>query len=208
MLGTQLKVLYCDEHLVVINKAHDLLSVPAKNTALSNAATQLQHLFARPVHVVHRLDMSTSGLMVFAFNKPTLVALQQQFSQRLVHKVYESLVFANPSGKSGVINAPLCVDWANRPKQKVDYIQGKPALTRWQKLSSSGNFSRLELHPYTGRSHQLRVHLMHIGHAILGDELYAKSAQQQGRLMLHAKALGFIHPKSQSTLLFSCAAPF
>lgn len=202
------EVLYCDADLLVINKPSGLLSVPAKDISLSNAQNLLAHSFALPVHVVHRLDMSTSGLMVFAFNKPTLVSLQQQFSQRLVHKVYEGLVFANPRGKSGVINAPLCVDWANRPKQKVDYIQGKPALTRWQKLSSSGSFSRLELHPYTGRSHQLRVHLMHIGHAILGDELYAKSAQQEGRLMLHAKALGFIHPKSQSTLLFSCAAPF
>lgn len=203
-----LKLRYWDKHLVVIDKPHELLSVPAKNITLPNAYQQLTQLFNQSVHVVHRLDMSTSGLMVFAFDKATLVALQKQFRLRTVDKVYECLVINTPKGSSGVINAPLLVDWPNRPKQKVDYIDGKKALTRWKKLSQTHNFSRLELYPHTGRSHQLRVHMMHMGHAIIGDELYAPKTHQKGRLMLHAKTLSFIHPDTQTSVCFQSPAPF
>lgn len=203
-----LKLRYWDKHLVVIDKPHELLSVPAKDVTLPNAYQQLAQLFNQTIHVVHRLDMSTSGLMVFAFDKTTLVALQKQFRLRTVDKVYECLVINTPKGSSGVINAPLLVDWPNRPKQKVNYLDGKKALTRWRKLSESNDFSRLELHPHTGRSHQLRVHMMHTGHAIIGDELYTPKNHQKGRLMLHAKTLSFIHPYRRTGVSFQSPAPF
>lgn len=202
------EVIHFDEQFVVINKPHGLLSVPGKNLNLPNAYQHLNELLGQTVHVVHRLDMSTSGLLMFALNKSALVQLQRQFSQREVHKVYECLVTNNIKGQQGTINAPLLVDWPNRPKQKVDYIQGKSALTRWRKLSGNQEFSRLELYPHTGRSHQLRVHLMHIGHSIIGDELYAQEKHRRGRLMLHAKELYFKHPKNHKPICLTSPTAF
>lgn len=203
-----LPIVYQDSHLVVINKPHDLLSVPAKDTSLPNAHCLISELLNQHTFVVHRLDMSTSGLLIFALTKPALLELQRQFREREVQKTYECLVIGNPKAQQGAINAPMKVDWPNRPKQAVNYLQGKTALTRWKKLSSNSSFSRLELYPHTGRSHQLRVHLMHIKHAIIGDELYADAAASRGRLMLHAKKLAFRHPDSKTDININIDAPF
>jgi tRNA pseudouridine32 synthase/23S rRNA pseudouridine746 synthase len=144
--------------------------------------------------VVHRLDMATSGLVVFGRGAAAQRALSIAFADRGVHKRYEAVVAGLVAHDSGEINLPLAADWPNRPRQQVDHATGKPSLTRWQVLArnEAAGTTRLALTPVTGRTHQLRVHLAAIGHAIVGDALYASPAWAQAapRLLLHACALG------------------
>tara|TARA_B110000259_G_C13893815_1_gene354033 strand:- start:380 stop:844 length:465 start_codon:yes stop_codon:yes gene_type:complete len=154
--------------------------------------------------------MDTSGAMIFALNKVTQRSLNMQFEKRIVKKTYEARVFGNIKNDSGSINLPLIVDWPNRPLQKIDIKMGKSALTHWRVIKREENVTRVELIPETGRTHQLRVHMMALGHTILGDRFYGNSNEINlaDKLQLHAKKLVINHPKSNKVLTFEAPLPF
>ncbi len=157
--------------------------------------------------VVHRLDMATSGLIAFARGVEMQRRVSRMFCEREVEKRYEAVVSGVMEHATGEVNLPIVADWPNRPLRKIDAELGKPSLTRYRLLSQEDNASRLELEPFTGRTHQLRVHMAAIGHPILGDALYGDTASAQ-RLLLHACSLSFPHPLSGRPLNFSSAPPF
>jgi tRNA pseudouridine32 synthase/23S rRNA pseudouridine746 synthase len=197
-----------DDDILVLNKPSGLLSVPGKEHADCLQA-RARRVFPTAT-VVHRLDMATSGLMVMALNKPAHRHISKQFELRETTKTYQAIVFDTVQQDSGEINLPLICDWPNRPKQMVDHEQGKKALTRWQVLERKNNTTRVELKPVTGRSHQLRVHMLSMQHPILGDSLYAQgqALEMADRLNLHAMTLSFRHPVSEQTLRFESQVPF
>jgi tRNA pseudouridine32 synthase/23S rRNA pseudouridine746 synthase len=207
-----------DAHLLVLNKPAGLLCVPGRGEDKQDclSARAMQHW--PDALIVHRLDMATSGLVLMARGAAMQRALGNAFAERRVHKRYEAVVDgAMPvQDEWSVIDAPLVADWPNRPLQKVDPA-GKPSLTRWRALSSSSSApdgkteaSHLLLEPLTGRSHQLRVHLLSIGHPILGDALYGSADVQARapRLLLHASELGFVHPVTQQALCLQSPSGF
>ena len=203
-----LAVLHEDEALLVIDKPAGLLAVPGRGEAgRDNLAARVQARFADAL-VVHRLDMATSGLMLFARGAPVQRALSMAFANRQVHKRYVAVVIGHLADDSGVIDAALAADWPNRPRQIVDPVRGKPALTRWRVLARGVDSTRVELEPVTGRSHQLRVHLASIGHPICGDALYAPEPARAERLLLHASHLAFAHPARHGPCRFDSAPPF
>jgi tRNA pseudouridine32 synthase/23S rRNA pseudouridine746 synthase len=207
-----LDIIHVDDALLVVNKPSGLLSVPGRGAGKEDClVSRVQAVYPEALSV-HRLDMETSGLMVLARSKEMHRALSILFQNRQVEKRYVAVVDGVLENASGEIDLPLITDWPNRPLQKVDHEIGKPSLTRYRVLKhdASSNSTRLELEPHTGRSHQLRVHLMSLGHPILGDLLYASPALQAkaARLLLHADFLAFTHPLSGERLAFSCPAPF
>jgi tRNA pseudouridine32 synthase/23S rRNA pseudouridine746 synthase len=203
-------VLFVDTALIVADKPAGLLAVPGRG-----AAGQ-QHLLGwlqrrwPDADVVHRLDMATSGLMVFARGADAQRHLSAQFARRGVDKRYEALVAGDLHGDEGEITLPLAPDWPRRPLQRVDLAHGKPSLTRWRVLAREPGRTRVALTPVTGRSHQLRVHLQALGHPILGDRLYAPPdvAAAAQRLLLDACALAIDHPGSGQRLRFERPPPF
>lgn len=206
-----LSLVYQDDDFVILDKASGLLSVPGRAAEHKDSLTTRIQTALPTATVVHRLDMSTSGLMVFALNREAQRSLSRQFQERQTQKIYYARVLGEPNEASGEINLPLRCDWPNRPKQMVDFELGKPSVTQWYKESVDevGN-ALLRLVPITGRSHQLRVHLQSLGHAILGDQFYAskQGLKNQPRLLLHAHQLSFTHPSTQSWLEFSSPLPF
>lgn len=203
-----LDLIYHDEWLLIANKPADLLSVPGRGADKQDClVTRLQQSFPDAL-TVHRLDMATSGLMIFARGAQMQRQLSEQFRERKIEKCYVAVVFGKPSSAQGEINLPIIADWPNRPLQKIDPA-GKPSLTRYTLLAFDevNNFSRLLLEPVTGRTHQLRVHMAAIGHPILGDALYG-DAGSAPRLLLHASSLSFIHPFSSNPLNFVSDALF
>jgi len=209
---TPLRLLYQDDAMLVVDKPAGLLSVPGRGPDKADcAATRVQQQFVDAL-VVHRLDMGTSGLMVFARGPLAQRTLSRSFETRQTDKRYEALVWGLVSGDQGQIDLPLICDWPNRPRQMVSHEAGKPSTTRWQVLArdASKHQTRIALQPITGRSHQLRVHLMALGHPILGDELYAPPEAQAAapRLMLHACSLALPHPTSGATLVVDSVVPF
>ena len=202
-------VLYLDSALIVVDKPAGLLAVPGRGAYLQDcAAAHVQARFA-DAKVVHRLDLATSGLMVFARGLVAQRELSRAFEERRVAKRYVAIVAGRVVGDEGCIDLPLAGDWPNRPRQQVDHTHGKAAQTRWRVLSCDAGqgTSRLELEPVTGRSHQLRVHLLAIGHPIVGDTLYAPQ-HAAPRLMLHACGLTIPHPTDARPMDFSSPAPF
>jgi tRNA pseudouridine32 synthase/23S rRNA pseudouridine746 synthase len=205
--------LYADESLLVFDKPSGLLSVPGRG--LNDCLSERVRTRFEDALVVHRLDMATSGLMVFGRGAAAQRALSKAFAEREVRKRYVAVVhgsMAQPEAEWGMIDLPIIVDWPNRPLRIVDPILGKPSLTRWRVLArhATADSSRVELEPVTGRSHQLRVHLRELGHPILGDRLYAPPAVQQRapRLLLHACELGLRHPATGVWLSFASPVPF
>jgi len=200
------EILFQDEHLLIVNKPAGLLSVPGRGEDKQDClSARIQQVFPDAL-VVHRLDMSTSGLMVFAQGEVMQRELSRMFREREVTKRYVALVAGMLENEVGEINLPLIVDWPNRPRSKVDFELGKPSLTRYRLLDIEDGDSRLELEPITGRTHQLRLHLASIGHPIIGDTLYeGRSAE---RLMLHATRLAFNHPITAKPLYFESDAPY
>jgi tRNA pseudouridine32 synthase/23S rRNA pseudouridine746 synthase len=182
--------------------------VPGRGAAgADNLLARVQALHADAM-VVHRLDMATSGLMVFARGAPAQRTLSMAFEARRVDKRYEAIVEGRVAGDVGEIDAPLAADWPQRPRQQVDAERGKPSLTQWRVLQRGADTTRLALTPVTGRTHQLRVHLLHIGHPIRGDALYAADPLQAPSLLLHATRLCFDHPTRGAPLAFDSPAPF
>ena len=200
-----LEILYQDRDIMVVNKPHDLLSVPGKPAELwDSILTRVQWEFP-DAETVHRLDLATSGLMVVALHKDAERELKRQFRERETDKKYIAKVFGVLAQKEGSIDFPLICDWPNRPKQMVSYEYGKDALTHYKVLSEDDEGNTLiELMPVTGRSHQLRVHMMSLGHPILGDRFYAHDEALKGRdrLYLHAAELAFTHPMTKKRQLF------
>ncbi len=210
-----LDIVYQDNDIVVLNKPSGLLTVPGRLPEHQDCLQNRVLKVLPTATVVHRLDMATSGIILMTLNKPAHVAISRQFEKRLTKKNYIARVFGKVAESSGSVEQPLICDWPNRPKQKVDYQHGKAALTHYKVLSYRENIddqitTLVELTPVTGRSHQLRVHMLALGHPILGDRLYAhaQALTASNRLQLHAKMLQISHPVSGQTLTFSKACPF
>ncbi len=207
------RVLHVDDALLVLDKPAGLLAVAGKGEAGQvHLAGWVQQRFPNAL-VVHRLDMATSGLMLFARSVAVQATLGTLFAIRGVDKQYQALVHGHLAQDEGDIALPLGADWPQRPRQQVDLAHGKPAHTRWRLLAREQGadgvpVSRLALQPLTGRTHQLRVHLLAAGHAILGDTLYAPDGPSAPRLMLHACALALPHPLTGQPCRFHSPVPF
>lgn len=207
-----LDILYQDEEIMVINKPAELLSVPGKAVELwDSVITRIQWQYPY-AETVHRLDMSTSGILVIALTKAAERELKRQFRMRETAKRYIADVWGIMEEDGGVVDLPLICDWPNRPKQMVCFERGKAAKTEYRILSRhyEENYTRVELTPISGRSHQLRVHLLSLGHVILGDRFYATGEAfiKRDRLALHASELGFSHPKTGERMHFMAPLSF
>jgi tRNA pseudouridine32 synthase/23S rRNA pseudouridine746 synthase len=216
-----LNVVHADEHLLVLDKPAGLLCVPGRGPDKADCLSARAQALYPDALIVHRLDMATSGLVVMGRGAAAQRTLSLAFAERRVHKRYEAVVAGVPDASGADaegwsdIHLPLIVDWPNRPKSKVDFDIGKPSHTRWRLLQvhdvpGLGPCARLALAPVTGRSHQLRVHLLALGHPMLGDDLYAEGAALAAapRLLLHACAIALPHPVTAHTLAFDSPAPF
>lgn len=204
-----LTVLHQDEDLIVVSKPSGLLSVPGKDPAHQDCLEYRVKLLFNNALLVHRLDMDTSGVMLFAGNSNAQRHLGLQFEKRYLNKTYEALVWGAPQNE-GVVELPLIVDWPNRPLQKVCHETGKKAETSWQVIEKYEKYSRVLLQPKTGRSHQLRVHMKEIGHPILGDRFYADGEvlEASDRLSLHSKSIRLRHPTGGEWVTFEDPTPF
>ena len=207
-----LSLIHVDPFLVVADKPAGLLSVPGRGADKADCLVARVQAVHADALAVHRLDMATSGLIVLARGAAMHRALSMAFAGRQVHKRYEAVVDGLLVDDEGEIDLPLIADWPNRPRQVVDHAIGKPSLTRWRVIGrdAAAGRTRVALFPVTGRSHQLRVHLSAIGHAILGDDLYAPplAATATPRLLLHASELRLAHPVTGEALAFDCPVPF
>ena len=199
-----------DESLLVLDKPAGLLAVPGRGPDKADSLARRVQVLRPQARVVHRLDMATSGLMAMALGAATERRLARDFALRRVHKRYVAVVRGSLATDAGEIDLPLAADWPNRPRQRVDRARGRPSLTRARVLEHGADSTRLELEPVTGRSHQLRVHLLALGHPILGDALYADAAQRERapRLLLHAAGLALAHPSTGAPLAFASEPPF
>lgn len=213
MIYGELEILDGDEHLVVINKPGGLLSVPGRGADKQDCVTtRLQKLYPRMIGQpsVHRLDMYTSGLMVVAITKEAHRHLNRQFAERLVHKEYTALLDGTINRESGEIQLPFRVDIDNRPLQMYDPVHGKMGTTHWNLISHENGCSRVKFIPFTGRTHQLRIHAAHtlgLGCPIVGDSLYGNGVDGD-RMLLHADTLNFTHPISGKPLNYTSPPPF
>lgn len=203
-------IVHVDPAFVIAEKPPGLPTVPGRPVELHDCLWHRVRELHADALVVHRLDMGTSGLVVFARGIDAQRVLSRAFEQRLVGKTYVALAAGVLAADIGEIALPLAADWLARPRQMVDHEQGKAALTRWRVLERHGTHTRVELQPRTGRSHQLRVHLAAIGHPLLGDPLYASPDVEAAmpRLALHASGLAFIHPLDHTPRVYTSAVPF
>lgn len=207
MSSASFDLVYQDASLLVACKAAGLLAVPGRGADKQDClSARIQQDFPDAL-VVHRLDMSTSGLIVFARGTEIQRRLSQMFRDHEIAKRYVAVVSGRMESATGEVNLPIFADWPNRPLRKIDANLGKPSLTRYQVLSHDADTTRVELEPVTGRTHQLRVHMAAIGHPILGDALYGDTACAP-RLLLHACSLSFTHPLSGVPLNFLSPSPF
>ena len=212
--------LFVDDHLLVVDKPAGLLAVPGRGEDKQDCLVARLQVDRPETLLVHRLDMATSGLMIFARDAATQAALGRQFAERRVFKRYVAVVDGrlrqadqtmDDEGWS-MVDLPLMADWPRRPLQKVDLADGKPSATRWRALGydPEARTTRVWLQPLTGRTHQLRVHLLALGHAIVGDALYADAtiAARAPRLLLHAQTLALAHPVTHRPLRFDLEPDF
>lgn len=206
---TPLEIIHSDHELLIVDKPAGLLSVPGKGPELADCLmTRILAVYPQAL-LVHRLDRDTSGVMVFALTPHAQRHLGLQFEKRYTKKTYVARVAGRLEPKKGEVDLPLIVDWPNRPKQMVDHENGKAAQTEWHVLKASDQESRVRLMPRTGRTHQLRVHMLAIGHPILGDPFYAEgAARDHERLMLHSEELRLRHPDGGEGVRFRAKAPF
>jgi len=203
-------IVHKDDDLLVLDKPSGLLSVPGRDPALSDSLLKrAQERFPNAL-MINRLDKDTSGLVLMSLNRKAHAAIAAQFEAKTTEKTYCAIVWGEVAGHEGFIDLPLAIDPDNKPRHRVDYDAGRPAQTRWhveERLTLPA--TRLTLHPLTGRTHQLRVHLNAIGHPILGDEFYAheQALKASQRLLLHAQAIAFTHPDGRR-VTFSIPTPF
>ncbi len=205
----QPRLIHHDDQILVVEKPAGLLSVPGRGEDRADCLIARLRAAFPTVLLVHRLDLDTSGVMLFALTPHAQKHLGQQFERRQVKKAYVARVWGRLEPATGRVDLPLIVDWPNRPRQKVDHEQGRPAQTDWRVIRAGEDETRVRLFPLTGRSHQLRVHMASLGHPILGDPLYATgAAADHPRLMLHAESLRLRHPDSNVTHSFTATPPF
>ena len=206
---TPLSVLHEDAEVLLVDKPAGLLSVPGKGPHLADCLmARVQAAFPDAL-LVHRLDRDTSGVMIFALTPHAQRHLGLQFEKRMTRKSYVARIWGVPDERAGLIDLPLIVDWPNRPRQMVCHDTGKPAQTEWRLLRAEGETARVRLFPKTGRSHQLRVHMLSLGHPILGDPFYATGpARDFPRLMLHSEELRFKHPNGGASMKVRAKVPF
>lgn len=205
-------IVYTDSELLVIDKPYDLLTVPGRG--IENQDCLINRVIGEQpnARIVHRLDYATSGLVIIPLSYEAQKSISRQFELRSTDKQYVAVVHGIIKDDSGIIDLPLICDWPNRPKQMVDHENGKPAQTKFRVLArnTSQNSTRVELKPITGRSHQLRVHMLALGHPILGDRFYATgdALNASKRLLLHAQSISFDHPESAERLHIEASPPF
>ncbi|QRQ59310.1 RluA family pseudouridine synthase [Sphingobacterium multivorum] len=207
-LDIALPQIYEDEDIIIINKPAEFLSVPGIYVKDSVYNRILQRYPKAGPIIIHRLDMSTSGLLVVAKNKEAHKFIQDQFIQHTIKKTYIALLDGIIEAPSGLIDLPLRVDLDDRPRQMVCYTYGKPAQTKWEKIAIENNQTRIRFYPLTGRTHQLRMHAVHpngLNTPIVGDDLYGKKAN---RLHLHAASITFIHPRFKKEMTFEIEPDF
>lgn len=205
-----LPVIFADSHLVALDKPAALLTVPGKPEGHDDCLETRVRAVFRDARIVHRLDRATSGVVVMPRTHEAHREIGLQFERRRTLKTYVARVAGTVSGDSGEVNAPLCGDWPRRPLQMVHKTHGKPALTRWRVLAREPGATLLALEPTTGRTHQLRVHMVWMGHPILGDEFYAPRAAREAadRLQLHAETLTIRTPHRPDALTLTARRPF
>ena len=204
-----LPIAYMDDEVLVIDKPSGLLSVPGKTPDLDDCVEARAKAWLPSAHIVHRLDMDTSGLIILARSKAGQRDLSKQFEQREIAKTYMAIIWGGPDADEGVIDLPLIADWPRRPLQKVCHETGKKAVTHWQVVRRTAETSLVRLKPETGRSHQLRVHMLSLGHPIIGDPFYAEgdALAASPRLELHATELGWRCPGDGSQRLVTIPGP-
>jgi tRNA pseudouridine32 synthase/23S rRNA pseudouridine746 synthase len=204
-----LEFLHDDHQVVLVNKPSGLLSVPGKGEHLADCLlTRVQAVYPQAL-LIHRLDRDTSGVMIFALTPHAQRHLGLQFEKRMTKKTYIARVWGEMTEKTGTVDLPIIVDWENRPRQKIDHENGRQALTDWRVLRARNSETRVRLMPKTGRSHQLRVHMLALGHPILGDPFYAQGdARDHPRMMLHSETFQFRHPDGGQGMRFTAKAPF
>jgi tRNA pseudouridine32 synthase/23S rRNA pseudouridine746 synthase len=204
-----LEIIYEDDALIVVHKPAEFLSVPGKDIKDSvYSRIKERYPSATGPLIVHRLDMSTSGVLLLTKTKEANKALQSQFINRTIKKRYIALLDGNLSKNSGKITLPLRVDLNDRPKQLVDFTYGKPAETDWKIINKENGKTRVHFYPITGRTHQLRMHAAHkngLNTPIVGDDLYGK---KEKRLHLHAEFIEFLHPTTLKKMSFTVAPKF
>ena len=206
-----LDLVYRDDYIAVVNKPSGLLSVPGNQPQYYDSAmsrVKEKYGFCEPAH---RLDMATSGILLFALSKAADRELKRQFREREPKKYYQALVWGHLEHDHGVVELPLICDWANRHRQKICFERGKRAVTFYDVLQRyPNNTTRVKLTPITGRSHQLRLHMLALGHPILGDKFYAhpQAKALSPRLCLHAESLQIQHPISGETMVFTAPVGF
>jgi len=205
-------ILYQDDSLLIVDKPADLLTTPGRGEDKQDCLISRLLLTYPNARVIHRLDMATSGIVVLALTHSAQVAMGHLFERRLIEKTYIAVVDGALPALTGEVSKPLICDWENRPIQKVCFETGKPALTYYEQLGydKDCNSARVKLKPKTGRSHQLRVHMLSLGHPILGDYFYAPEPilKKSQRLLLHASEIQFLHPVSQRKLIIKSPVPF
>ena len=205
-----IRVIHADHEVLLVDKPAGLLSVPGKGEHLADCMMARVLKIHPEALLVHRLDLDTSGIMVFALTRHAQRHLGQEFENRRTKKVYLARLWGHLEPREGRVDLPLIVDWPNRPRQHVNHETGKPSVTDWRVLRHDPDgTTRVRLMPVTGRSHQLRVHCQALGHPILGDPLYAEGpARDFPRLMLHAESLRFRHPEHGKGMTFTAPCPF
>lgn len=204
-----LTILHEDHEIVVLDKPAGLLSVPGRGPDLADCLiTRVQAVFPQAL-LVHRLDRDTSGVIVFALTPHAQRNLSMQFEEKRTKKTYQARLQGLLEPREGTVDLPLIVDWENRPRQMVCHATGRPAQTDWRVLRYEGETTRVRLLPRTGRTHQLRVHMLAMGHVILGDSIYATGAAlDHPRLILHAEELRLNHPETGRGMSFRAPVPF
>lgn len=205
-----LEVVHLDHELLVVNKPCGLLTVPGRGPLLSDCLiTRIQADYPTAL-LVHRLDRDTSGVMVFALSASAQRHLGLQFEKRQTKKTYVARVWGQIEADVGTVDLPITVDWPNRPKQMICHETGRAAVTDWRVIKRGNAETRVKLSPKTGRSHQLRVHMLALGHPILGDSFYGnyESRDDATRLMLHSHRLRLRHPDGGEMMDFRAKLPF
>ncbi|MDP1628883.1 pseudouridine synthase [Parvibaculum sp.] len=205
-----LTVLHRDADILVLDKQSGLLCVAGKPAEHGDCLERRARDAYPDARIVHRLDRDTSGVIVMAMNPKAHRHLGLQFERRKIRKTYVARVWGDVVGESGRVDLPIACDWPNRPKQMVDMEAGRPAQTEWEILAREETTTRLRLSPLTGRSHQLRVHMLSLGHPILGDNFYAtgEAFAAADRLQLHAETLTLHHPADGTVRTYSVPCPF
>lgn len=209
-LEPYLAVIYEDSELLVVDKPSGLLSVPGKHIEHRDSVYTRAQRVLPEIRVVHRLDMATSGVILLAKTRLAQSHISRQFQQRTTQKTYIADVWGQMPAQQGMVELPLSCDWPNRPRQHMDFVTGKDSTTGYRVLATHEKYSRVELYPLTGRSHQLRVHMQALGCPILGDKFYAHTDafNMTDRLHLHAHSLTITHPLSEQTVTFTSQLPF